>query len=235
MDCASVSTLVAGHLLSNDSGVASAMIDDIFDSLLYSQFYADKNAKKFDAPAKWFLHHDDALKVVKWTLSEHQRDVFEPKDNAKITVEALIEEFLLSRLPATQAAAVKSMIDCMAGLPEAEAASIVCHQHVLRRAIDAEAHSTMVLRVSALRQETQLSSLSVTFSTTDVVGADPLRQVFPGSSIVGEVDVRFVRCGWKYSDYQSIREKVLGVVAGRRKGLILPISCKAPEGESEGG
>lgn len=235
MNCASVSTLVAGHLLSNDSGVASAMMDDVLDSLLYSQFYADKKAKKFDAPAKWFSRFDDAIKVVKWMLSEHQRDAFEPKDNAQISVVELIEEFLLNRLPATQAAAVKSLIDCMAGLPEAEAALIVCHQHVLQRATDAGGHSTLVLQVSALKQETQLSSLSLSFSTTCMVGADPFRQIFPGSSIVGEIDVRFARRDWDYSDYQSVRDKVLGVLAGKRKGLILPISCKAPAGESEGG
>jgi hypothetical protein len=211
------------------------MMDDVLDSLLYSQLYADQKVKKFDVPASWFSRFDDAIKVVKWTLSEHQRDAFEPKDNAQITVAALIEEFLLNRLPATQAAAVKSMIDCMAGLPEAEAASIVCHQHILQRATDAAGPSTMVLQVSALRQETQLSSLSVSFSTTCTVGADPFRQIFPGNSIVGEVDVRFARHDWDYSGYQSVRDKVLGVVAGKRKGLILPISCKAPAGESEGG
>lgn len=234
MDCTRSKALIAGHLLSDSSDLTSGMMDDVFDSLLYSQIYADKGGSKFDGPARWLSRCDDALHVAKWTLADSQRQADEPDNDAVISIKLLVEKYLLRWLPAAHATEVKTMIDCIAGLSDADPASLLLHRHTVRSPGDAQGHTTVVLLISALDLRAQLSLLSVTFTTTCAVNADLLRQVFPGSTIVGEVDVCYSRRIWSHNDYKSVRDRVQGVLAGRRDGLILPVCCKKPEVGSHG-
>lgn len=235
MDCASTEQLVSGHLLSSDSGIDSVVMGDIADSLLFSQLSADLKFNRFDAPVSWFSRHDDAMQHVKWLLTGNLREAFEPEAEASITVMALIERLLLSRLSDARAEAVRHMVDCMGGLTETDKASLLFRQQVLRVSTEAKVHSSVVLQVSALVRQTQLFSFLVSFATNHVVGPDPFRQVFPGSSIVGEVDARFVQHDWNHASYQTVREKVRKVLAEKRCGLILPIPCAPVDGENNDG
>jgi hypothetical protein len=199
---------------------------------LYSQLYADKEKKALDGPVQWFSLCDNALQVVKWALSGSERHAYEPDSDAVISIKMLIENYLLSRLPASHITEVKSMIDRVASLSGSDPVALLLRRHILKSASDAQGRSIIALQVSTLTPRAQLSSLSVTFTTTSVVNADLLRQEFPGRTIVGKVDVGYTRRIWSHDDYcKNVRNKVLGIVSGKRGGLILPVGRKEIEAQ----
>lgn len=234
MELKGINVVVAGNVLAYDPESAQG-IDDILDSLLCAQLLSDTKASKFEAPESWFPTYRNELLALSWNGAVNSREAFEPESGSTLVLIELIKENLLSQLPAVRVDEVCATLDRVFTLPETDAASLLFREHAIQRAEKVKGKSTIALQVSILEKSTRLSSLFVTFTTSHVIDSNPLHQVFPAKSIVGEVEARFFQRNWNRAGYQGKRVAVQRYLDGKREGKILAVTGEDIAGEVDCG
>lgn len=229
MDGANNLTVVAGNLLLTSAEVDPGVKSGIVESLLFAQLYADEQVRKSKPPAHWGSYYNNALISSKWKVAENKADSFEPGKDSNMTLASQVESSLLGSLQKEQADEIRMLMEHFALLPEDDAALSLYRQRVLTHGTDRQGVFSIVsLQLSVLIEATFLYSLSISFSTSEVVGRDLFHQVFQSNRIKGPVDVRFSMREWNEAGYAKVRMKVGEYLASRKQGLVLPLSCAAP-------
>ncbi len=231
MDCASAS-LVAGDLLLISDVSNSEPAVDVQEALLFSQLYADYKcvgSNKFESPNAWRKYYEDALLHAQWTIIDDQDYKTQPQDNAAISLEAMIEAYVLKPLNRVEADAIRQLFKRMAGLAETDPVALQLYQYGVKKADEEGGRSTFSVQFSVFEAPTHMVSLFVTFTTTETVGPDPLRQAFTGRHLVGDVEAFFSRRTWNAGNYDAIRKSIRDFLNGRQQTLILPIPCEVPD------
>jgi hypothetical protein len=229
MDGANNFTVVAGNLLLTSAEVDPGVKNGIVESLLFAQLYADEQVRKSKPPAHWYSYYDSALININWKVVDHKARSFEPDEDSSMTLASQVESSLLQSLQKEQAGEIRMLMEHFALLPEDDAALSLYRQRGLTHGTDRQGVFSIVsLQLSVLIEATFLYSLSISFSTSEVVGRDLFHQVFQSNRIKGPVDVRFSMREWNEAGYAKVRVKVREFLAPRKQGLVLPLSCAAP-------
>ncbi|KQQ54919.1 hypothetical protein ASF84_16535 [Pseudomonas sp. Leaf127] len=231
MECASA-RLVAGELLLISDASDSKRAIDVQEILLSSQLYADfkcVGSNKFTSPKEWRKYYADALLHARWTIIDDQDYKTQPQDTAALSLEAMIEDYLLKQLAAVEADAFRQLFKHMAGLAETDPITLQLYQHGLKTSDDDGGASTFSLQFSVFDAPTQMVSLFLTFTTTETVGSTPLSQAFAGRHIVGDIEAFVSRRTWNAGNYEAIRKSIRDFLNGRQTSLILPIPCEVPD------
>lgn len=234
MECDNAMTVIAGAMLSSAHVIAPSVKNDVLDSILFSQLYADGKGVKFDEPEKWFSEHDTAMRNLKWSLLYQYSEDHWPKSGGRVDVAELVETQWLSRLPEGTADGVRKMLVSIAATPVNDAPRALFREHVLKAPTDEmnavdlpPTVSTLVLQLGFLAPDGILHSLYVSYKTTAVVGDD----LFPNNDgdhqIAGKVETRFLQRHWDAAGYTKVRGSVDEFLTGKRSGLILPVSCES--------
>ncbi|MCJ2372478.1 hypothetical protein [Pseudomonas sp. RGM 3321] len=223
MNVTSEKIMLSGQLLSVRSMPSSVTLNDISDALLCSQLYADSKADRFDAPALWYMRYGKAMQELKWTSSYYQRYAFEPAPLTGISCEWLIEQGASSH--PWDLAHFKALLRCMARLAPDDNLASLFHRSTVKERVEKPGASTITLQLSTLDEAATLTSLFMTFTTTDELKPNAYRQVFASGSIMGEIDIRCSRYTWDIKGYEQVREKIQAFLSGKKDGLILPLRC----------
>lgn len=232
MDCAN-GTLVAGSLLSIGKLGSKEKTVDVQEILLFSQLYANFKAgdvDKFTSPRGWLKHYEDALLHTQWTLVEGDDYKERPEGATGISLEKLLEDYLLKRLTRAEAEHIRALFKRMAGLTDTQAAARVLYHHALKVPDDGVGASTFALQVNVLESPVQLASLFVTFSTRQTLEQLPFAQTFAGRHIVGDIQAWFSRRAWDADKYPPVRKSIRDFLNGKQGSLIVPIPCEVPHG-----
>lgn len=222
-------TVVLGNLVFGAAGES-----DVLDSLLFAQLAADDALNKFDSPENWFSESRRAMIKSKWTGLTNYSGGFELGENNRVTLEGLIEQNLLSHLSLSRAREIKQMLDCSFTLAETDESWALFRRNTCNAPDEASGHSTIALQVSVIEQQVHLFSLFVTFTTSSVVESDLWHQEFSASSIVGSIELRFIQRQWNRSSYRRARDGIRRYLAGKKDGLMLPVSCEKCVGGDNG-
>lgn len=232
MECAS-GQLVAGHLLLMETHGCSEEAVDIQDILLCSQLYADfkcGDVDKFKSPNGWLKHYEDCMLRAQWTITESHDHKEQPGADAGVSLEALLEACLLTRLSPPDAGQTRQLFTRMAGLASTNPLALQWHRQALKVPDDGPGTSTFVVQFSVLEAPAQLASLFVTFSTRQPLAEHPFAQAFTGRDTVDDIEARFSRRVWDAGKYQPVRQGIRDFLNGKQGSLIVPIPCEVPEG-----
>lgn len=221
--------LVAGNLLSISLGLPDSWRDDVLNSLLFSQMYANSQVEKFDKPDKWYTAHANAMSQTKWRRTSYKSNYFQPDRDAIITLQNLIRENLLGRLDKNHGEQVESMIRRIQKLSDADGVQSVFRKHVITTAQPevqsavVSAVSTVALQISLIDSGPIAYSAFVSFSTSEAVEVDIFKQCFSGKDIVGEISVDFSQHELNKVDYEknNVRKNILSSLPGTKDNLIL--------------
>lgn len=230
MDSIGAMTVVAGNLLSVERKQASSVVTEAVDTLLFAQLAADLSVEKLVAPAQWFDRFLQAMMMSKWGIRGQFISRFELGVDTNITLEGLIKTGLSDRLSSGQADAVAAMVVKVGSLPETDAVQCLFRQRVLKPLAESDKSglsvapvSRLALQISLLEQRATLHSLFVTFDTAVNVDTDMFHQVFSSQDVPGAIDLRYYRQEWDSAAYSKVRPNVEAFLAGKKKGLILPV------------
>ncbi|MCO8170967.1 hypothetical protein NJC40_24680 [Pseudomonas sp. 21LCFQ02] len=242
MKC-SIGKLVAGDLLAESVHSEPAELNELLQTLLFSQLFANLksgSSGKFDSPGTWWSSYDNAMLHTHWSLLDNRNRTFKPKSTSTLGINALLEEFLLPQLASAQTQDIRQLLTQMTRLPTTDPLAMQFQTHVLKMPDRRNGHSTIALQIGVLESATQRASLSATFSTSKAVGTSLLSQTFTGSQIVGDIHVRFTRYAWDPASYRkgteehpSPRSHVLDFLAGAQDRLILAIPCEVTDGADQ--
>lgn len=238
MDCSNTVTLVAGNLVFEPSPLMPPVKEDVYNSLLFAQRYADVEFNRYEFPAQWYRAYTEAMYQSKWFGDQYGSRYLEPAEQSKVTIEKLVEENLLTRLHKTRAIDIKKMMAHIGELPETDTAQALFREQVLRVApVPAEAGavieerplSTLTLHVSVVEREGIIDSLFINFSTTDVIGLDIFHQELHGDRFVGKISLLSFRRELNQVMYAKVRPDILGFLRDQKDKLIVPVPCHAPD------
>lgn len=233
MNAINMKRLVAGSLLCSDAAIAPPVMKDVLDSLLFFQLYADAKVSRFDPSAAWFDYFDQAALKLKWTTSDYEGDVHPPQSDLSISIGAFVEKISSKYLPSKQVEEVKKMMTCIGSLAEDNQALLLFRQQTVKASAEVPGQTDVFLHIDILEPGLRLSSLFAIVATTSEVGPDLWHQAFPEASRVGDVQVRFRQREWNHADNKHLVGKIQAFVANKGEGMILPISCEAPEDASD--
>jgi hypothetical protein len=238
MDCVNAVTLVAGNVLFEPSRLMPPVKDDVYNSLLFAQLYADREFNRHELPAQWYRAYTEAMYQSKWFGDQHGSRYLEPAEQSRVTIEKLVEENLLSRLHKARAIDIKKMMAHIGGLPEADAAQVLFRAQVLRvipatteagAAFEGRPLSTLTLHVSVVEGGGIIDSLFINFSTTDVMGLDIFQQELRGDRFVGKISLLSFRRELNQVMYAKVRPDILNFLSAQKDKLIAPVPCYAPD------
>ncbi|MCF7537453.1 hypothetical protein [Pseudomonas petrae] len=228
------------------------MRQDILDSLLFSQIYADGKCARLDSPARWSEEHDNALRNLKWMLSDLRTHTIALGVNERINIGHVLDQELCRRLPELAADDVRQMLKRMASIEPDAAPQILFKTRALQTCTDEHTNeppaidsgrlpmpqTTVVnLMLSYAAAGEVLSSCIIAFKTTAEINNDLFEQSFTRSEVIGSIDIRFVKRHLDLVAFKQVRDKVEAFLETRRDGLILPIchaEPDAPKVESNG-
>ena len=240
-------TVVLGHLVCSSTAIGATVRQDILDSLLFSQLYADGKCARLDSPARWSEEHDNALRNLKWMLSDLRTQTVELGINERFNIGHVLDQELCRRLPELDADEVRQMLRRMADIEPDAAPQRLFKTHSLKAWADESTdelpavdsgrvptpQATFVnLMLSYAGAGEVLSSCVIAFKTTAEIKNDLFNQSFVSSEIVGSIDIRFVKRQLDVLAFKQVRDKVETFLEGRRDGLILPL-CHAEPDEQE--
>jgi hypothetical protein len=245
MDCINAVTLVAGNVLFEPSRLMPPVKEDVYNSLLFAQLYADSEFNKYEFPAQWYKEYIEAMYQSKWIGDQHGFRYLEPAEQSRVTIEKLVAENLLTRLHKTRAIDIKKMMAYLGGLPETDAAQVLFRAQVLSVApataeagavLEGRPISTLTLHVSVMEREGIIDSLFIHFSTTDVIGLDIFHQELRGDRFVGKISLLSFRRELNQVMYAKVRPDILNFLSDQKDKLIVSVPCHAPDvgGEPDG-
>lgn len=245
MECINAVTLVAGNVLFEPSRLMPSVKEDVYNSLLFAQLYADTEFNKYESPAQWYRGYIEAMYESKWFGDQHGSRYLEPAEQSRVTIEKLVEENLLTRLHQTRAIGIKKMMAHIGGLPETDAAQVLFRAQVLRvttataqagPVFEGRPISTLTLHVSVVEREGIIDSLFINFSTADVMGLDIFHQALRGDHFVGKISLLSFRRELNQVMHAKVRPDILNFLPDQKDTLILPVPCHVPDvGREPGG
>lgn len=248
MECSKTMAVVAGHLVAGSAEVEPSVRQDVLDSLLFSQLFADGKCAKFDASVQWLAEHDNALRHSKWTLSNLRTNELKLRDPQRLDLARLLDDELLSRLPRVAADDVRAMLKGIGASQHDEAPQLLFRDHALKVLSDeipddslpvdpaeppAPRVTVVALMLSYMAPGEVLYTCVVTFKTTEAVEGNLFEQSFTGSQIVSPVDIRFIERHLDIDAFAKVRGDVQRFLAVSRDGLILPLCCAEPDEPDE--
>jgi len=249
MECSMTNAVVSGHLVCSATAIESSVRKSILDSLLFSQLYADDKYARLDSPVQWSNEHDNAMRNLKWMLSDLRTSTIRPGPEERFNISRVLDHELCRRLPDLAADDVRQMLRRLAVIEPDAAPQILFKTHALKAWTDKPANelpavdsaqvplpqATFVhLMLSYAAAGEVLFSCVIAFKTTAEIQNDLFDQSFASSEITGSIDIRFMRRDLDLVAFKRVRDKVETFLEGRRDGLILPL-CPVEPGEPEGG
>lgn len=248
MKCSMTSTVVSGHLVCSSTAIDASTQQNILDSLLFSQLYADDKYARLDSPGQWSDEHDNAMRNLKWMLSDLRVNTIRPGPEERFNIGRVLDQELCRRLPDSAADDVRQMLKRIAAIEPDAAPQILFKTHVMNALTDEPGNglpavdsgqvpapqATVVnLMLSYVAAGEMLFTCVIAFKTTAAVQNDLFDQSFTSSEIIGSVDIRFVKRHLDLAAFKQVRDKVERFLEGRRDGLILPL-CHAEPDQSDG-
>jgi hypothetical protein len=219
--------LVAGNLLLVAGGFSQQLREDLLDSLLFSQLYADTKVVRWSDAESWNTECATALEKVKWQRTVYKNNRFDPKNDAQFSIRDSVVGQVRSLFGKNQVEKFEQLINGVEHSFVEEAAGGALREHAVAtvKTTDDADFSTIALQMGILGVGAVLYSVFVCFNTIEEVEADFLNQCFSGKHIVGEVSFDFAkqqldRAGFERS---RMREKIIAQLPDSRDGLILEL------------
>jgi len=219
--------LVAGNLLLVADGFSQQLREDLVNSVLFSQLYANSKAGKLAGAESWYAECATAMEKAKWQRSVYQSKGIEPKNNEKFVMKDSVVSQMLSIFGTNQAEKFKQLINCVEHFFVGDKISLALREYTVAtvKTPDDSDFSTVALQMGILGAGPVLYSVFVCFSTTEDVEVDFLNQCFSGEHIVGEISFDFAKQLLDQASFERsrMREKIIDQLPDSRDKLVLEL------------
>lgn len=229
MECSHSMTVIAGGLVRFSKQAPPSLKDNVLDTLLFAGLYANGKAPKFESPEQWQLHHDNALKNLRWSLLSSQTNRV-TLAHESVDIVQLIESEWLRRLPKAASDGIREALVSLAATPVNDQARELFYRSALkpvapdnRQDQPRKPDATRVFaHIAYVGPDGVLCSLHLNYTTC--ASGDVLRTGNFAHRVQGEVRMQFAQRQWNASRYENVKPEVLKYLEHRRSGETLPVT-----------
>jgi hypothetical protein len=225
----------AGALIMVEELVSDAFKIDALDVSLYVQLAASKKHPKFIEFEAWFKTYLNAMTQFGWMISARSLSSGPVEDNQPLELWSRIKQTLEARVPAPLISRAESIVMRNPGRFPKSAARSLLGEYALRSEPwqgdlkgTATQLSSVVLQLSFVDNTHLMTSVFISFKTTEPVEAGGLLCPVDPGRIVGNIEVGSFSAQLLDIRYNLFREQFVSALGARRSSLILPLEEATP-------
>lgn len=225
--------LVAGSLISVSTGLALPRRQDALQSLLFSHLYANSKADRFSDADKWYKEFNNAMGRLKWNLSVYRHFRFAPSDDDVLVLRELTQQKLQGVIDSSQRDSFDRLIRDVDLSPVAEVLATAEGEHAMVKTVESGTHnlSEIVLQAGLIGPGANISSVFISFKTSQHIEREFIAQDFAGEQIVGDITVDISRHVLNEASYENSRMR--SIIASKLPNASEALILDLRPGESE--
>lgn len=209
--------VVGGQLVLLSKALLPAIKNDVLNSLLLIQLYADDKADKFGRFSAWGQCQAEAQVNTKWTHTYTQTSAHETSAQAETTLTALATDYLANILGGETSLPADAVAIALNAVMHSSSAQTAFVKAVLKANPVQSSHavdgtSNIIVQVCVVEPQASLFSVEINL----LVGGDLEGNIFvhpiKGEGVIGAVEVTLARLEMNSADYESVRENVLDMI-----------------------
>ncbi|MHC8404466.1 hypothetical protein [Pseudomonas sp. TMB3-21] len=223
-------SIVAGNFVSIGAGFSTQWDEDVVNSLLFAELYANSEADRFQNPQQWSIENSKAMRQLKWDLSSSTTYSYTPDAILGFVLEEAVMQKLNAALGAAHNIQMGRLIDALQKPSVAEGLMAETGEHAVFRVstVSTQQVATFCLRYSLVEPGPAVSNVLVFFKTTEDVDAGFMGHRFESETILGEVTVQVTRrvLDKKYYERKGLRSLVKEMLPSERDHLICNLDSR---------
>ncbi|MBW0237449.1 hypothetical protein [Pseudomonas sp. D1HM] len=231
--------VVAGQLLLLSKSLAPGHKEDVVQSLLFAQLYANSRADKFCQALEWDKYQVKALQEARWITTLVQTRSNQPSPRQVMSVSRLLTLQLGSVLEEGASVRLDAVSRALTALARTPVARQVFDEACLMRTAmcvteDSAPASRVSLQVTLVEPGALAVSIQIGFTTRVAFADDLLTRRFSGLDVDGAVVTSVTRTELDIPNYARVRSKILTALGTQQETLVVEVGVPLVSAEWAG-
>lgn len=231
--------VVAGQLLLLSKSLAPGHKEDVVQSLLFAQLYANSRADKFCQALEWDKYQVKALQEARWITTLVQTRSNQPSPRQVMSVSRLLTLQLGSVLEEAASVRLDAVSRALTALARTPVARQVFDEACLMRTAmcvteDSAPASRVSLQVTLVEPGALAVSIQIGFTTRVAFADDLLTRRFSGLDVDGAVVTSITRTELDIPNYARVRSKILTALGIQQETLVVEVGVPLVSAEWAG-